>query len=34
MWLVEFDPDTDVQSTEIRASADRALGELRATLGV
>lgn len=34
MWLVEFDPDTDVESTEIRASADRALGELRATLGV
>jgi hypothetical protein len=33
-WLVEFDADLDVNSTEIRASADRALAELRVTLGV
>ncbi len=33
-WLVEFDPDLDVNSLEIRASADRALTELRVTLGV
>ncbi len=33
-WLVEFDPDLDVNSPEIRASADRALAELRLTLGV
>lgn len=33
-WLLEFDADTDSSSPEIRASADRALTELRATLGV
>ena len=33
-WLLEFDSETDSQDPEIRASADRALGELRATLGV
>lgn len=34
LWRVEFDPETDSSATEIRASADRALAELRATLGV
>ena len=33
-WLLEFDPDSDPTDPQISASADRALAELRATLGV
>ena len=33
-WLLEFDPDSDPTDPHISASADRALAELRATLGV
>lgn len=33
-WVVEFDQGTDSESPEIKASADRALAELRSTLGV
>lgn len=33
-WLIEFDQGLDSEQPEIKASADRALAELRSTLGV
>jgi hypothetical protein len=33
-WIVTFDPGADPQDPGLRAQADRALAELRATLGI